>query len=153
MKPIEQTAVECGAETSLFLMSTEDDPLNIIFENSTQLQAFFDARCAELSEPVFWNVGNLDGTINNLGAIYRLKEGAQLHIDGYGGELHGKPIPLYLIPQPMSQEVADYVKTLELAAQKLIERWHTPKWKDAEHTAAFINTLEQALANKPVGVK
>lgn len=46
MKTIEQTAVECGA----YIIKHEI--ANTICFNEAQLQAFFAARCAELSEPV-----------------------------------------------------------------------------------------------------
>ena len=38
---------------------------------------------------------------------------------------------------------------LREASQALIDRWDTPKWKDAEHTGAFINALRNALSATP----
>lgn len=38
---------------------------------------------------------------------------------------------------------------LREASQALIDRWDTPKWKDAEHTAIFINALRNALSATP----
>lgn len=38
---------------------------------------------------------------------------------------------------------------LREAGQALVDRWNTPKWKDAEHTATFIHALEKALSSPP----
>lgn len=34
------------------------------------------------------------------------------------------------------------------AAQDVVDRWHTPKWKDAAHTGRYISSLQQALAQQ-----
>lgn len=49
--------------------------------------------------------------------------------------------PLYEKPQAHSD--------LHAAAQALVDRWDTPKWKDADHTGAFIQRLREALAAPP----
>lgn len=41
---------------------------------------------------------------------------------------------------------AEEVARLREAAQAVVDRWHTPLWKDAEPTAAVIGRLSQALA-------
>jgi predicted DNA-binding ribbon-helix-helix protein len=41
-------------------------------------------------------------------------------------------------------EKAELVK----AAKAVVDRWHTPLWKEAPHTAEFINRLENALKDK-----
>lgn len=41
--------------------------------------------------------------------------------------------------------------TLKQAANDVINRWHSPRWKDQEATAGFICRLHEAiLANNPV---
>ena len=35
---------------------------------------------------------------------------------------------------------------LRKSAQALVDRWETPFWKDAPHTAKFIRSLDDALA-------
>ena len=49
--------------------------------------------------------------------------------------------PLYEKPQAHSD--------LHAAAQALVDRWDTPRWKDVEHTGAFIQRLREALAVSP----
>jgi hypothetical protein len=44
-----------------------------------------------------------------------------------------------------NEQDAELVK----AAKAVVDRWHTPSWKDAPHTAEFINRLENALKDKP----
>lgn len=38
------------------------------------------------------------------------------------------------------------IEQVREAAQALIDRWHTPNWKDAPHTGTFIAELERSLA-------
>jgi hypothetical protein len=38
------------------------------------------------------------------------------------------------------------MKTIREAATELCDRWDTPLWKEAEHTAVFIHELRMALA-------
>ncbi len=40
---------------------------------------------------------------------------------------------------------SDVVNELREAAQAVIDRWDTPKWKDAAHTGDFINRLRRAV--------
>jgi hypothetical protein len=44
----------------------------------------------------------------------------------------------------VNEQDAELVK----AAKAVVDRWHTPLWKDAPHTAEFINRLENALKDK-----
>lgn len=41
------------------------------------------------------------------------------------------------------------VAGLEKAARAVVDRWDTPLWKDAPHTAVQINRLRDALATSP----
>lgn len=41
------------------------------------------------------------------------------------------------------------IETMEQAGHAVVERWETPFWKDARHTATFIHRLRDALANRP----
>jgi len=63
-----------------------------------------EARQAE-QEPVAWHVGNIDGTMNKLGAIYQRESNAVEHIKSYEGELEAKVIPLYTSPISNSDAV------------------------------------------------
>jgi hypothetical protein len=47
----------------------------------------------------------------------------------------------------LSQAEAEKAE-LASAAKAVVDRWHTPAWKDAPHTAEFINRLENALKDK-----
>jgi hypothetical protein len=49
-------------------------------------------------------------------------------------------VPVYLAQQPDLQ-----TKKLIEAAEALIQRWHTPLWKDVPATGEFIYKLEQAV--------
>ena len=48
--------------------------------------------------PVAYTVGNTDGTVNRLGAVYYFKASAQRHIDSYTGDLDAVVVPLYTKP-------------------------------------------------------
>lgn len=37
------------------------------------------------------------------------------------------------------------------AGQAVVDRWHTPIWKDVPHTAKFIQNLEDAVATAKGG--
>lgn len=52
----------------------------------------------KVNEAVAWMIGNPDGTVNPIGAIYHHRESCQQHIDGYGGKLVASIIPLYTHP-------------------------------------------------------
>jgi phage-related protein len=41
------------------------------------------------------------------------------------------------------------IDTIEERIRAVIDRWHTPKWKDAEPTAIVMNALEAALSLIP----
>ena len=43
-------------------------------------------------------------------------------------------------------EVTEQRDRLAEAGQAVVDRWHTPHWKDVPHTAKFIQNLEDALA-------
>ena len=43
-------------------------------------------------------------------------------------------------------EVTEQRDRLAEAGQAVVDRWHTPIWKDVPHTAKFIQNLEAALA-------
>jgi hypothetical protein len=84
-------------------------------------------------KPVAWHVGNIDGTMNRLGAIYQREESAIKHIEGYGGELVAKVIPLYVAPP------ADTVKQEAV----IPEGW---KLVPIEPTEAMLDDGQEALA-------
>lgn len=48
---------------------------------------------------------------------------------------------------PKIAELTASNNQLREAVQALVDRWNTPKWKDAEHTAKFIHALEKALSS------
>ena len=62
--------------------------------------------------------------------------------------------------RPFLSEVREFARQLERelagvteqrdrlaeAGQAVVDRWHTPLWKDVPHTAKFIQNLEDALA-------
>lgn len=56
-----------------------------------------------LTEPVAWHIGNPDGSMNRLGAIYHNRKSAIDHFDSYGGDFNASIVPLYAATQP-SQE-------------------------------------------------
>lgn len=53
----------------------------------------------------------------------------------------GKMIPADEAAKPAPDLSQDVIN----AAMALIERWHTPSWKDAEHTGNFIKALDVAV--------
>lgn len=55
----------------------------------------------EAREPVAWHIGNADGSINKIGAVYIRRSLAEKHIASYAeGELDASIVPLYAAPQP-----------------------------------------------------
>lgn len=62
------------------------------------------AEQGERQGAVAYAIGEPDGSISHLGAIYYTKAGADRHIDSYKGALVASVIPLYTTPQP-SQDV------------------------------------------------
>jgi len=131
IKKIEQTAIECGAE----LLGTNIRGIKNYIVTAAELQAFFAARCAELSEPVGYMT---EPSLNNLlsgNDVILGKENA----DRSRGEMHRK-VSVYLAPQP-SQD-ADYVKGLEDALNEIIIN------DDSAHYVCE-KIAKKALANKP----
>lgn len=60
------------------------------------------------AKPVAWHVGNADGTISRLGAIYLSRKSAKDHIASYNGELQASIVPLYAAPpQAEAQSKSD----------------------------------------------
>jgi hypothetical protein len=55
---------------------------------------------AERKEPVAWHIGNADGTINPIGAVYIRRSLAEKHIESYEGELNAAIVPLFTHPTP-----------------------------------------------------
>jgi len=50
-------------------------------------------------EPVAWHIGNADGTINSIGAVYIRRSLAEKHIASYeDGEIDAAIVPLYASP-------------------------------------------------------
>lgn len=49
--------------------------------------------------------------------------------------------------------MTDPIEKVREAAQAVIDRWETPKWKDAEPTAAVIARLREALSLLPAAVE
>jgi hypothetical protein len=47
----------------------------------------------------------------------------------------------------LSQAEAEKAELVS-ASTAVVDRWHTPAWKDAPYTAEFINRLENALLPK-----
>jgi len=58
------------------------------------------AEQGERQGAVAYAIGEPDGSISHLGAIYYTKAGADRHIDSYKGALVASVIPLYTTPQP-----------------------------------------------------
>lgn len=56
-----------------------------------------------LTEPVAWHIGNPDGTMNKLGAIYHHRQSAVDHFDSYGGDFNASIVPLYAASQPSKE--------------------------------------------------
>lgn len=54
-------------------------------------------------QPVAWHIGNADGSMSKLGAIYHDRKSAVRHIDSYGGELEACIVPLYAAPAPVGE--------------------------------------------------
>lgn len=50
---------------------------------------------------------------------------------------------------PPAAPGAEGERELIAAAQAVIERWDSPAWKDAPHTAIFINRMREAIAAAP----
>lgn len=57
-------------------------------------------------QPVAWHIGNADGSMSKLGAIYHDRKSAVRHIDSYGGELEACIVPLYAAPAPVGEPAA-----------------------------------------------
>lgn len=57
-------------------------------------------------------------------------------------------VPLYTTPPPAIGGPVQDDQELIAAAEAVIMRWYTPKWKDEQHTAVFIDRLRAALAAK-----
>lgn len=152
MKTIEQTAVEVGAEVHQNKSWQTDKTLSIVFKDANQLQAFFDARCAELSKPVAKVVFDRDNrvpggeTVKSRPQIWSLVSNEFLLSLGYDTKL-------YLAPQP-SQD-ADYVKGLEDALRNLHDE--NISYIKLNNLCAEDNQClvfaRQALANKPLELK
>ena len=53
---------------------------------------------------------------------------------------------------PPSPSTAPEVDYLRAAAEAVVARWDSPKWKDEPHTAVFIDQLRAALASRPAEV-
>lgn len=103
-KTIEQTAVECGAITA-FVINGQDYSEEYTCMTKSQLQAFFTARCAELSEPIYQiDSGNNDNSWDDID--YDLYN----HIKTF--KAHKKHRIVYLTPQQ-----SDVASTLEMAAK------------------------------------
>lgn len=182
MKTIEQTAVECGAEE--ILVTDNDDihcskPYHVYSFTPAQLQAFFEARCAELSEPVALlalkntelskRVQVLEDLLSSAYAIAN-RSGEKTHWQRYIGKLHINGIsPVtpktfrilpsdheYLAPQPMSQEVVEIlIKVRDGIVGNYVEGDDLlGKYVDRNLVCAEINKLiESAIANKPLELK
>ena len=73
---------------------------NVSYSNSSRPLA----EQGERQGAVAYAIGEPDGSISHLGAIYYTKAGADRHIDSYKGALVASVIPLYTTPQP-SQDV------------------------------------------------
>jgi len=53
---------------------------------------------------------------------------------------------------PPSPSTAPEVDEVCAAAEAVVSRWDSPKWKDEPHTAVFIDRLRRALASRPAEV-
>jgi len=51
-----------------------------------------------------------------------------------------------ILHERMASTFQDERDRLAEAGQAVVDRWHTPLWKDAPHTAGFIQNLADALA-------
>ena len=106
----------------------------------------------------------MDGLIDRLAALAQAKQdqgepawwmfksitGGNVFYEGperpKGAEI--RATPLYTQPAPVAvapQVPADVQRELIAAAQAVIERWDTPAWRDAPHTAIFINRMRAAI--------
>ena len=72
-----------------------------------QARAALDRPATHAGKAVAWHVGNADGSINKLGAIYHDRRSAVKHIDSYGGELDARIVPLYTAPAPIDTDATD----------------------------------------------
>ena len=66
----------------------------------------------------------------------------------YAGHIRGYQAATQSSEQRI-QELTASNNQLREAGQALVDRWNTPKWKDAEHTATFIHGIEKALSSTP----
>jgi len=168
MKPIEQTAFECGANYIKDVMIPSSDDLLI---TKAQLQAFFAARCAELSEPLMvkpltWNedrnnwyddkcgfhiyyeptndIGEQyvaawgEGDPESLASLDEAKEWCKKELADWVNDVCITTAP------PPTTEVKQYVERLESLIYRI--RNHDSKCEQFEW-------VEQALSTKPLELK
>lgn len=80
----------------------------------------------------------VEGTYSNLENLYELDQA-----DGDGFVDRASEL-LVLLSTQLAQAQAEKAELVK-AARDLVDRWHTPKWKDAPHTGEFIAKLEALL--------
>lgn len=96
------------------------DTYRAIDPSATVTPLYERPRCPmtdQVNEAVAWMIGNPDGTVNPIGAIYHHRENCQQHIDGYGGKLAASIIPLYT--HPARGVVSDAMVDLAMDADAL----------------------------------
>lgn len=82
----------------------------------------------------------------------KLIDEAATNIEGISNLPDGcEPLRAYLraLVSTILRVESQRVDTLRQAAQAVVDRWETPLWKDAPHTATFIHALRDALNPQP----
>ncbi|SOY79979.1 hypothetical protein CBM2599_A120544 [Cupriavidus taiwanensis] len=85
--------VECGNCGARHESSDEYDRSGMSWNERAQ-------HAGEAREPVAWHIGNADGSVNKIGAVYIRRSLAEQHIASYAeGEIDASIVPLYAAPK------------------------------------------------------